>query len=72
MEAERNAPGYEEDFVARLEAQAQHARHGDLDRASPSAAGYRPDRVTALDVYRRLRDRLAPYKRVRRIGAPGG
>jgi acetyl-CoA synthetase len=31
------------------------------------AAGYRPDRSTALDIFTRMRARLPPYKRVRRI-----
>jgi len=31
------------------------------------AAGYPPDRTTALDIFRQIRGRLAPYKRVRRI-----
>lgn len=31
------------------------------------AAGHRSDRATALDIFTRLRGRLAPYKRVRRI-----
>jgi acetyl-CoA synthetase len=31
------------------------------------AAGYPPHRTTAFDVFSRMRDRLAPYKRVRRI-----
>jgi acetyl-CoA synthetase len=31
------------------------------------AAGYPPDRTTALDIFSQIRGRLAPYKRVRRI-----
>jgi acetyl-CoA synthetase len=31
------------------------------------AAGHRPDRDTALSIFRHIRARLAPYKRVRRI-----
>jgi len=31
------------------------------------AAGYMPDRATALDIFSHMRGRLAPYKRVRRI-----
>jgi acetyl-CoA synthetase len=31
------------------------------------AAGYMPDRATALDIFSQMRGRLAPYKRVRRI-----
>ena len=31
------------------------------------AAGHSPDRATALDIFARTRERLAPYKRVRRI-----
>jgi acetyl-CoA synthetase len=31
------------------------------------AAGYPPNGATALDIFSRMRSRLAPYKRVRRI-----
>ena len=31
------------------------------------AAGYRPDPATALDIFTRMRGRLPPYKRVRRL-----
>jgi acetyl-CoA synthetase len=31
------------------------------------AAGHQPDRDTALSIFRHIRTRLAPYKRVRRI-----